>query len=219
VEKEDVIPYITDLIDLVSGEFHQDLIMNMDESGFYQRTLKGFQKNCVFLRSADIKPRFIEAPDANHILIVGAVTLSSRSLQPLLLSTQVHLPAEMRIFYLQHEFQYYYTPKGYLTGDAMDHWVDHVLIPYVVCARQQFGRNFRGFLLLDGFKAHCTPHVRERFQQENVIVIMLPPHASHLYQVLDLCLFGVMKKEYKSSRIHGKCPSSDEKSTQRSSEF
>jgi hypothetical protein len=97
----------------------------------------------------------------------------------------------------------------------MDHWVDHVLIPYLVCARQQLGRNFRVFLFLDGLKAHCVPHVRERFQQENVIVILLPPSANPLYQVLGLCIFGVMKKEYKSSRTHGKCSFSDEKLTQK----
>jgi hypothetical protein len=103
----------------------------------------------------------------------------------------------MQTSYLQREFQYCRTPKEYLTGDAMDHWVDHVMIPCVVCARQQLGRNFRVFLLLDGLKAHCTRHIRERFQQENVIAILLPLHASQLYQVMDLCIFGVMKKEEK----------------------
>jgi hypothetical protein len=96
----------------------------------------------------------------------------------------------------------------------MDHWVDHVLIPYVVCA-PAIRAEFSPIPAFDDLKAHCTPHVRERFQQENVIVILLPPHASHLYQVLDLCIFGLMKKEYKSYRIHGKCSSSNEKLTQK----
>jgi hypothetical protein len=64
-------PYITDLVNLVSGQFHQDLASDMDESGFCQRPLKGSQKICVFLRSADIKPRFIQALDAKHITVVG----------------------------------------------------------------------------------------------------------------------------------------------------
>jgi hypothetical protein len=71
VKKEDVLPYMADLVNLVSGEFDQDLVINMDESGFCQRPFKGSQKNCVFLRSADIKPRFIETPDANHMTIMG----------------------------------------------------------------------------------------------------------------------------------------------------
>jgi hypothetical protein len=95
VKTEDVIPDITDLVNLVSGEFHQDLVINMDEAGFCQRPLKGSQKNYVFFWSADVKPQFIEAPDASHITIVGAVTLSGCSLQSLLLLIRVHLPAEM----------------------------------------------------------------------------------------------------------------------------
>jgi hypothetical protein len=36
-----------------------------------------------------------------------------------------------------------------------------------------------------------------------VILVILPEHASHLYQVLGLCIFSVMKKDYKQSRSHG----------------
>jgi hypothetical protein len=64
-------------------------------------------------------------------------------------------------------------------------------------------------------KAHFTTHVREAFGQENVIVIPLPPHSSHLYQILDLCFFGGMKKEHKQSRTGRALSSLDEKLTQK----
>jgi phage-related protein len=71
LQKEEVMPYITDLVNLVSGDFHQDLDINTDEFWFCQRPLKRSQKKCMFLLSADIKPRFIEAPDANQLQLWG----------------------------------------------------------------------------------------------------------------------------------------------------
>jgi hypothetical protein len=93
----------------------------MDESGFTARPLKGSQKNCVFSSVCPIKPRFLEKQDANHVTLVGAVTLSGSMLIPLLLSTRVHLPPEIAESYIAGEFQYVDTKKEYLTGQAMDH--------------------------------------------------------------------------------------------------
>jgi hypothetical protein len=107
---------------------------------------------------------------------------------------RVSLPVEMRTSYLQSQFQYYRTAKGYLTADAVNCWVDQVLMPYVAATRTLLGRNFPVFLILDGLKTHFAPHARDIFEQERATVIPLPPHASHLYQILDLCKFGVMKR-------------------------
>jgi hypothetical protein len=49
VKRQDVIPCVKMLMQLVSGEFHPDLALNMDESGFCQRPLRGTQKIvCLF---------------------------------------------------------------------------------------------------------------------------------------------------------------------------
>jgi hypothetical protein len=215
VQKADVIPYVTSLLKMVSGKLHPDLVVNMDESGFYHRPHKESQKSCVFIWTAGVKPRFLEVPGANHVTIVGTVSLSGHDLLPLLLSTRVHLTGEIRMSYLHTEFQYYHTAKGYLTSDAMDYWVDHVLMPYVASARTRLWHSFPLFLILDGLKVHFTPHVYEVFGQENVIIIPLPPYASHLYQILDLCLFGVMKKECKQSRTGRASSSLYDKSIQK----
>jgi hypothetical protein len=82
----------------------------------------------------------------------------------------------------------------------MNYWIDQVLMSYIAATRTRLGRNFPVFLVLDGLKAHFTPHARDIFEQERATVIPLPRYASHLYQILDLCIFGVMKKEYKQSR-------------------
>jgi hypothetical protein len=87
----------------------------------------------------------------------------------------------------------------------MNYCIDQALMPYVAATHTRLGRNFPVSPILDSLKTHFTPHARDIFEQERVTVIPLPPHASHLYQILDFCIFGVMKKEYKYS---GNCKTS-----------
>jgi hypothetical protein len=117
--------YLDTLADMLSQEFHPDLIINMDESWLTARSSKGSQKNCVFFGDSSVKPHFLEKQDVNYVTLTGAVTFSSDSLIPLLLSTRVHLQA----MHIAGEFCCQHTGMGHLTGDAMDHWVDTVLDP------------------------------------------------------------------------------------------
>jgi hypothetical protein len=105
--------------------------------------------------------------------------------------------------------------QRHLTAEATDYWVDSVLIPHVTSARAVIGHHIAVFLVLDGLKVHFTFYVREVFEREAVILVILPAHASHLYQVFGLCIFGVVKKDYKQSRRHGIVSPYTEKLTQR----
>jgi hypothetical protein len=59
------------------------------------------------------------------------------------------------------------------------------------------------FLLLHGQRVHFTPYAHRVFEDQGIAVMSIPAHARDLYQVLDLCIFGVMKKEYKQLRNPG----------------
>jgi hypothetical protein len=176
-----------------------ELIINMDESGFSQRPLKGKRKNCVFFPDLPVKPTFLEAQDSNHVTIVGALTLTGYPLVPLLLATRARLPEEIERSYLPNEFLYLHTPKGYLNREAMDFWFDNILVPYIQRIRVMFQASPKAILIIDGPKAPETLHMNDLMVRYNVHVILLPPHTSHLYQTFDLCVFGVMKNDYRQS--------------------
>jgi hypothetical protein len=181
---------------MLSHEPHPDLIINMDESGFPARPLKGAQKSCVFSRDSQAKPRFLEKQDANHVTLVGAVTISGNVLVPLLLSTRVNLPSEIASAYITNEFSDFRTPKGYRTGPAMDDWVSAILLPYGEGARMRLQRYVRAVLIIDRLRSQSTPFTRDVFQRSQVRTIELVSHTAHLHQPLDLCLFGVAKHEH-----------------------
>jgi hypothetical protein len=96
---------------MASSEFHPDLVINMDESGFYQTPLKNSRKNFVFIGTEKPRPRFLEVPDGNHVLIVAAVVLSGHALLTLLLSTRSTLPEEIRASYFVISFGTMALPK------------------------------------------------------------------------------------------------------------
>jgi hypothetical protein len=104
-----------------SGEFHPDLVINMDKLGFCQRSLKDSQKKGVFICTEETRPRFLEVRHGNGISIVAAVALSGGHLLPVPPSTRSTLREEIRPSYLFHEFRYCRTPQGCLTAEAMVH--------------------------------------------------------------------------------------------------
>jgi hypothetical protein len=95
IRRDQIGQYIDALAEMLSRPLHPDLVTNMDESSFISWPLKGTSKNCVFLQNSMVKPRCFEKPDAKHVTLLGAVTLSGYSLLPLLLSPRVHLPDDI----------------------------------------------------------------------------------------------------------------------------
>ena len=51
-------------------------------------------------------------------------------------------------------------------------------------------------LMLDGHKSHLTLNVIEWAKENDIILQLLPAHASHLFQPLDVGCFGPLQKVY-----------------------
>jgi hypothetical protein len=50
VRRQHIIPYLDAVAEMLSHPFHPDLVINMTETGFVSRPLKGSRKNCVLSR-------------------------------------------------------------------------------------------------------------------------------------------------------------------------
>ena len=46
---------------------------------------------------------------------------------------------------------------------------------------------------MDGCKKHLTETIRDELSKNNVMIMLLPPHSSHLLQPLDVLMFGPLK--------------------------
>ena len=197
VTKDDVNSYFDDLEDEVKKGIFPPLTINMDESGFIKRPNKDSTKNCVYIKRCPVKPSFRDLNDGNHISVVAGVTLSGIALPPLLISTTQNPPSEVVNSEIGGLFHWYTTKSGYLNEGAMLYWINQILIPYINSVKKLFHVDYDPLLLFDNLKAHLTDNVTQLLQSQNIRVLSIPPHSSHLLQVLDLSFFGIMKKSYK----------------------
>lgn len=51
-------------------------------------------------------------------------------------------------------------------------------------------------LVYDGHSSHISLSVVEAVRQENVVILKLPPHTSHVLQPMDLTVFKPLKLMY-----------------------
>lgn len=58
----------------------------------------------------------------------------------------------------------------------------------------------RRLLLVDGHQSHCTRGFLEHAQKNNIEVICYPSHSTHIYQGLDVVIFGVLKRAWTKAR-------------------
>jgi hypothetical protein len=86
-------------------------------------------------------------------------------------------------------------------------YADTVLMPAV-----ESNRTFEWFngepaiLLCDNCSAHCTEDILQRLTGHAVIVLTYPRYTSHISQVLDVLLLGVLKRAKKNQRCDDELP-------------
>lgn len=207
VSSNDINLYFNNLINALSNATCFSLVINMDESGFSSRPMKDSCQNCCYISECSVPPTFREIKDSSHISIVGAVTLNGKPLKPMLLSVNKYPPMDIRDTWLEEQFVWEQTPKGYMNENSMKTWLEKILIPYINKERLRIqNNNMPALLIFDGLKAHLTTAITAILNQNNILIVCLPPHSSHILQVLDLSIFGPMKLYYRNIKpqlFHG----------------
>ena len=79
-------------------------------------------------------------------------------------------------------------------------WTQKILIPYVRRERKRlFDENAPALLIFDGLKSHFMEDITRELTSNNIKTLCIPPHSSHILQVMDLSIFGPMKTYYRNS--------------------
>jgi hypothetical protein len=81
--------------------------------------------------------------------------------------------------------------NGWTTNTTGLWWLKHLLIPNIgIRVRKYY------LLVLDGHGSHLTPEFDQLCEENQIIAIFMPLHASHLLQPLDIGCFSVLKRLY-----------------------
>ncbi|KAJ4436391.1 hypothetical protein ANN_19023, partial [Periplaneta americana] len=78
--------------------------------------------------------------------------------------------------------------SGFINSELFMTWLEH-FSKHVVPSQQK-----KKLLILDNHISHCSLAAIEYCREKGIILLSLPPHASHKLQPLDVSLFGPLKK-------------------------
>ena len=82
-----------------------------------------------------------------------------------------------------------------MTRDIFKEYLNAVFLPYLRTTRDSLHlQDFDAVLLCDNCSYHIDDEIKALLGSNRVRLVTLPPHASHLFQPLDLVTFGVFKR-------------------------
>ncbi len=160
-------------------------LYNFDETGFRIRVGKN---QWVITREAKKKSFLASSNNRELVTCVKSISADGCVLpQMIILSAAQHLEPWVQNG-LEDDVLFAVTESGY-TNDAISlQWIEH-FVKY--SAQQQLGA-WR-MLVFDGCGSHCTYEFLEICERNKIVPFCLPPHTSHILQLLDVVVFQPYK--------------------------
>lgn len=165
-------------------------IWNMDETG----VALGVCTNTRVLASSSKKKAYIKSPeDREWVSIVEAISATGVKLQCLVIFKGKHLQTTWFPAQGAPDWLYTTSENGWTSNQIGYEWLQRIFLPNTT-PHQGTWR----LLILDGHGSHIPVDFMMTCKENNVWLLYLPPHASHVLQPLDLAPFSVVKTKYRS---------------------
>jgi len=163
-------------------------IYNMDETGF---AIGSTQAGCVLI-DAQIRTKFQAQPGRQEwVTVLECICPDGTVIPPLVIfkgeqiSTQWLVPPD-----LTDGWGWSCSRKGWTSNLHGLYWLRRCFEPVT---REKANGRYR-ILILDGHESHVTPEFIHHCLFNNILLLRLPQHTSHILQPLDVGLFGPLKK-------------------------
>ncbi len=125
----------------------------------------------------------IECISATGVSTLPAVIYKGKSVQ------QQWFPSQLDVF---DKWHFTATDNGWTTDKTALEWLEKVFIPQTE-PRDHSAR----LLILDGHGSHETTEFLWKCLENNIYLLFLPAHTSHVLQPLDLTVFSALKRAYR----------------------
>ncbi|RKK17109.1 hypothetical protein BFJ66_g18038, partial [Fusarium oxysporum f. sp. cepae] len=165
---------------------------NVDEVGM----MEGIGLNGLFLGCKDKKSVLIRQPGSRSwITILECISATGKVLRPLVIFKgktvqQQHFPEKLDFL---EDWEFTCSEKGWTNNHMALIWLKTVFIPSTKPENPKEPR----LLILDGHGSHMTEDFLFECYNNNIFVLFLPAHASHVLQPLDVAVFGPLKRAYR----------------------
>jgi hypothetical protein len=176
-----------------------ELIVNIDESGFSDWEERKPKSVVIPTEARAVTLHYPANRQIRHQTLVCCVTAAGDAYCPLLLSAQA---VARDVFHHRIregiDLRIEIAASPYVTSEIFEKYVDTVLIQAVEANRQRPGCAMKpAILFCDNCSAHMSDSVMRKMALHGILVLTYPPHTSHIFQILDLLLFGLVKRSKK----------------------
>lgn len=177
-----------------------DCCFNVDEIGFSRR-LNQKPVRCVVPASAEgTRVEYLATAEGEKTFTaIVAVSLSGDALRPMIVCPTVSLPNDFLTTKVRqgHDCFLVSNESGFCNRRIFKRWYELVMRPEIARRRNNMSDKNAPFLILcDGFTGHDDTVLREMMGVDNVRLVFIPPHSSHLTQPLDKFVFANLKAAY-----------------------
>jgi hypothetical protein len=176
-----------DVLHRAIKDVHPKDIWNMDEIGF--QIGMGGKRKIVTTDTSKIKSHYIASySDRESLTIVEAVNAAGDVIPPMILFSGTIIHAQNARNGLPDATLIVPTENGFTTDLNGLRWLKHFDV-----RSKGFMYGTSRVLVMDGHGSHATYEFLEYARQNNIVLVNLPAHLTHLLQPLDLRVFNPYK--------------------------
>lgn len=214
VTKEEMVEWyehVESALEMLEEDVPAGLIYNCDETMLdlkNKRKAKFFVKRS-FQKSARYRGSY-EIPF--HVTLLPFISADGERIDNwALISKFVQFlhPEDARSY---HQLKTYSANSGWMDYNTFYTVIKDIFIPGVIKKRVDMGlpANTTAILYTDGHGSRYNPFLWELLRQNNILLIILPPHSTHLMQPLDVAIFKAFKDQFRHF-MGEQCPSTTAK--------
>jgi predicted transcriptional regulator len=172
---------------------------NMDETGFSIRTMQSTR----IIVDSTLRTRFQAHPGRQEwVSAVECICIDGTAIDPLIIFKgqnilQSWIPKEVI-----QKWHFSANTKGWTSNLHGLEWLKRVFKPSTRVKATQNGRLQQRLLICDGHDSHISGSFISHYIQNQISLLIIPPHTSHVLQPLDISIFGPLKQHLTTALLH-----------------
>jgi len=171
-----------------AGNIKPQNMWNMDETGL----ALGHCKNQLVIRTSNTKYAYIKSPENREwVSIIETISATGRRCRPICIFKGKSIQSTWFTPERIPDFLFTTSENGWTSNDIGLRWLDEVFLP------ETANNGEKRLLLIDGHGSHISSEFMWKCYENDVLLIYLIPHSSHVLQPLDLSCFSPLKSRYR----------------------
>ena len=168
---------------------------NFDESGF---SIGKIEASRVIINSR-IRQKYQAQPGRQEwVSVIECIGADGTSIPPLVIFKGENLSQQWIPADISEDWKFACNTRGWTSNIHGLEWLIRCFDPVT---REKAGGKTRA-LICDGHESHVTGDFIEYCRNNNIELLLLVPHSSHMTQPLDVAIFGPLKKAM-AAELHG----------------